>query len=50
MAFITARMLARHHNINGNTAYGRIINLCSTHNLQSEPGKVALFCLIICKC
>ena len=37
-AFITARMLARHRNSNGNTAYGRIINLCSTRYLQSEPG------------
>ena len=37
-AFITARMLARHRNTNGNTAYGRIINLCSTRYLQSEAG------------
>ena len=37
-AFITARMLARYRNANGNTAYGRIINLCSTRYLQSEAG------------
>ena len=37
-AFITARMLARHRNTNGNTAYGRIVNLCSTRYLQSEAG------------
>ncbi len=37
-AFITARMLARHRHANGNTAYGRIINLCSTRYLQSEAG------------
>ncbi len=37
-AFITARMLARHRQSNGNTAYGRIINLCSTRWLQSEAG------------
>ena len=37
-AFITARMLARHRNTNGNTAYGRIVNLCSTRYLQSEVG------------
>ncbi len=37
-AFITARMLARHRQANGNTAYGRIINLCSTRYQQSEAG------------
>ena len=37
-AFITARKLARHRNTNGNTAYGRIINHCSTRYLQSEAG------------
>ncbi len=37
-AFITARMLARHRQANGNTAYGRIINLCSTRYRQSEAG------------
>ena len=37
-AFITSRMLARHRNVNGNTTYGRIINLCSTRYLQSEAG------------
>ena len=37
-AFITARMLARHRQANGNTAYGRIVNLCSTRYLQSEAG------------
>ncbi len=37
-AFITARMLARHRQANDNTAYGRIINLCSIRWLQSEAG------------
>ena len=37
-AFITARMLARYRNANGNTAYGRIVNLCSSRYLQSEAG------------
>ncbi len=37
-AFITTRMLARHRHANGNTAYGRIINLCSTRYRQSEAG------------
>ena len=37
-AFITARTFARHRNTNGNTAYGRIINLCSSRYLQSEAG------------
>ena len=40
-AFITSRMLARHRKANGNTAYGRIINLCSTRYLQSEAGTEA---------
>ena len=37
-AFITSRMLARHRNTNGNSAYGRIINICSTRYMQSEAG------------
>lgn len=37
-AFITARLLARHRRRNGNTRYGRIVNLCSTRYLQSEAG------------
>ena len=40
-AFITARTLARHRRANGNTAYGRIVNLCSTRYLQSEAGTEA---------
>lgn len=40
-AFITSRLLARHRKANGNTAYGRIINLCSTRYLQSEAGTEA---------
>lgn len=40
-AFITSRMLARHRHANGNTAYGRIINICSTRYLQSEAGTEA---------
>ncbi len=36
--FITARMLAQHRQANGNTTYGRIVNLCSTRHLQSEAG------------
>lgn len=36
--FITSRLLARHRQANGNTAYGRIVNLCSTRYLMSEPG------------
>lgn len=40
-AFITARMLARHRHANGNTAYGRIINICSTRYLQSEASTEA---------
>lgn len=39
--FITSRQLARHRQANGNRAYGRIINLCSTRYLQSEPGTEA---------
>ena len=35
-AFITSRFLARHRQQNGNTAYGRIVNLCSTRYLMSE--------------
>ncbi|HIY88831.1 MAG TPA: SDR family oxidoreductase [Candidatus Bacteroides pullicola] len=37
-AFITSRFLARHRLQNGNTAYGRIVNLCSTRYLMSEAG------------
>lgn len=37
-AFITSRLLARHRNANGNTMYGRIINLCSSRYLMSEAG------------
>ena len=37
-AFITARMLARHRQANGNSAYGRIVNICSTRYRQSEAG------------
>lgn len=37
-AFITSRMLARHRKANGNKKYGRIINLCSSRYLMSEPG------------
>lgn len=37
-AFITSRFLARHRESNGNTAYGRIVNLCSSRYLMSEPG------------
>lgn len=36
--FITSRLLALHRQANGNTAYGRIVNLCSTRYLMSEPG------------
>lgn len=36
--FITSRWLARHRKANGNKAYGRIVNLCSSRYLQSEPG------------
>ena len=37
-AFITSRFLTRHRQQNGNTAYGRIVNLCSTRYLMSEAG------------
>lgn len=37
-AFITSRMLARHRHANGNHAYGRIINMCSSRYLMSEAG------------
>lgn len=37
-AFITARYLACHRQENGNTNYGRIVNLCSSRYLMSEPG------------
>ena len=37
-AFITSRFLARHRESNGNRAYGRIVNLCSSRYLMSEPG------------
>lgn len=38
-AFITSRMLALHREKMGATnSYGRIVNLCSTRYLQSEPG------------
>lgn len=36
--FITSRYLARVRKANGNTAYGRIVNLCSTRYLMSEAG------------
>lgn len=36
--FITSRFLARHRQQNGNTSYGRIVNLCSTRYLMSEAG------------
>lgn len=37
-AFVTSRMLAIHRERNGNMKFGRIINLCSSRYLQSEPG------------
>lgn len=40
-AFITSRLLARHRRENGNTSYGRIVNICSTRYLQSEAGTEA---------
>lgn len=41
-AFITSRMLAIHREKTGAAnQYGRIINLCSTRYLQSEPGTEA---------
>lgn len=41
-AFITARQLAIHREKQGTTnPYGRIVNLCSTRYLQSEPNSEA---------
>lgn len=40
-AFITSRRLALHRRQNGNTRYGRIVNICSTRYLQSEAGTEA---------
>uniref|UniRef100_A0AB33ITA0 SDR family oxidoreductase n=3 Tax=unclassified Prevotella TaxID=2638335 RepID=A0AB33ITA0_9BACT len=40
-AFITSRLLARHRTTNGNTAYGRIVNLSSSRYLMSESGTEA---------
>lgn len=40
-AFITSRFLARHRQQNGNTSYGRIVNLSSTRYLMSEAGTEA---------
>ena len=41
-AFITARLLAMHREKQGGrNPYGRIVNLCSTRYLQSEPGTEA---------
>ena len=41
-AFITSRLLAIHRErIAGANPYGRIINICSTRYLQSEPGSEA---------
>ena len=38
-AFITSRLLAIHREKNGaKNPYGRIVNLCSTRYIQSEPG------------
>ena len=37
-AFITARFMACLRQKNGNNQYGRIINLCSSRYLMSEPG------------
>lgn len=39
--FLTSRMLARHRRTNGNSAYGRIVNLCSSRYLMSEAGTEA---------
>lgn len=40
--FITSRLLAIHRERSGNTnSYGRIVNICSTRYLQSEPGSEA---------
>lgn len=41
-AFITSRLLAVHREKNGaSNTYGRIVNLCSTRYMQSEPGTEA---------
>lgn len=41
-AFITSRLLAIHREKTGSAnPYGRIVNLCSTRYLQSEPGSEA---------
>ena len=41
-AFITGRMMAIQRKKSGNTNnYGRIVNICSTRYLQSEPGSEA---------
>lgn len=41
-AFITSRLMAMHREKSGSAnPYGRIINLCSTRYLQSEPGSEA---------
>ncbi len=41
-AFITSRLLAMHREkIGSANPYGRIVNLCSTRYLQSEPGSEA---------
>ena len=41
-AFITSRLLAMHREKSGSAnPYGRIVNLCSTRYLQSEPGSEA---------
>ncbi|MCQ2217408.1 MAG: SDR family oxidoreductase [Paludibacteraceae bacterium] len=36
--FITSRFMARLRQSNGNTSYGRIVNLCSSRYQQSEAG------------
>lgn len=40
-AFITSRFMAQLRNRNGNYAYGRIVNLCSSRYLMSEAGTEA---------
>lgn len=41
-AFITSRLMAMHREKSGATNnYGRIVNICSTRYLQSEPGSEA---------
>lgn len=40
-AFITSRFMARLRDNNGNHAYGRIVNLCSSRYLMSEAGTEA---------